>query len=67
MAHEETEAARAEATSLTKRMDEHVERAAHAEARVFELSQRITELEFRPDLTPALEDAKDALEAAKND
>lgn len=66
-AHEETEAAWAEATALTKRMDEHVQRATHAEAKVFELSQRIQDLEFRPDLTPALEDARSALEAARSD
>jgi chromosome segregation ATPase len=64
--HEETEAALAEATALTMRLDEHVERAARAEARVSELSQRVTELESRQDLTPALEDAKAALESAKD-
>jgi peptidoglycan hydrolase CwlO-like protein len=63
-AREETEAAWAEATALTSRMDEHVERAASAEARALELSQWVTELESRPDLTPALEDAKAALESA---
>jgi DNA repair exonuclease SbcCD ATPase subunit len=48
------------------RLDEHVERAARAEARVSELSQRVTDLESRQDLTPALEDAKAALESAKD-
>ena len=63
---EETEAALAEATALARRVDEHVERAAHAEARESELWQRITDLESRPDLTPALEDAMAALESAKD-
>jgi chromosome segregation ATPase len=62
--HEETEAARAEATALTRQMDGYVERTASAEARVSELSQRVTELESLPDLTPALEDANAALETA---
>jgi signal transduction histidine kinase len=66
-AHEETEAAWAETTALTMRMDEQLQRAAHAKAKVFELSQRIHEPEFRPDLTPALEDARSAVEAAKSD
>jgi DNA repair exonuclease SbcCD ATPase subunit len=65
-AREETEAAWAEATALTSRMDEHVERAAGAEARALELSQWVTELESRPDLSPALEDAQAALESAKD-
>ena len=47
-------------------MDEYVDRAARAEARALELSQRLTELESRPDLAPALEDAKAALESAED-
>jgi chromosome segregation ATPase len=66
-AHEETEAEWAEAIALTKRMDEHVQRAAHAEAKVSELSQRIHELESPPDLTPALEEVRAAIDAARND
>ena len=62
--HEETEAARAEATALTRQMDGYVERTASAEARVSELSQRVTELESLPDLTPALEGANAALQTA---
>ena len=65
-AREETEAAWAEATALISRMDEHIERATRAEARALEQSQRVSELESRPDLTHALEDAKAALETAKD-
>jgi chromosome segregation ATPase len=64
--HEEAEAAMAEATALTRRLDEQVVRAASAEARVSELSHRVTELESRPDLFPAVEEAKAALETAKD-
>lgn len=66
-AHDETEAAWNEARALTERMDEHVQRAAHAEATVLELSQRVHELGMRPDLTPAVEELRSALEAAKAD
>jgi chromosome segregation ATPase len=65
-AREETEAARGEATALTRQMEEHVERAARAEARALELSQRVTELESLPDLTPALEDVNAALGTARD-
>jgi chromosome segregation ATPase len=65
-AHEEPEAEQAEATALTKLMDEHAQRAAHAEAKVSELSQRIHELESSPDLTPALEEVRAAIDAARN-
>ena len=65
-AHEETEAARVEATALTRQMDDYVERTTRAEARVSELSQRVTELESLPDLTPALEDTNAGLEAARD-
>jgi uncharacterized protein (DUF3084 family) len=65
-AREETEAAWAEATALISRMDEHIERATRAEAKALDLSQRVTELESRPDLTHDLDDAKAALETAKD-
>jgi chromosome segregation ATPase len=66
-ASEQIDAARAEAEKVLQRLDEHVQRTAHAEARVLELSTTVRELEARPDLSVDLEATRGALETARAD